>query len=104
MEYKLIITEQAEEQLEACVHYLLYQLKNQQAATHFLNEMEKLYDRLEDNPYQFPKCGDVYLEGRGYREAIIPKMEYLVIYRMENDTVYVLGIFHRLENYRNKIV
>lgn len=46
MEYKLIITERAEELLDGLVHHLLYQLKNEQAAKHLLDEIEKIYNRL----------------------------------------------------------
>lgn len=43
MDYKLIITERAEELLENLVNYLLFKIKNQQAAVHLLNGVERLY-------------------------------------------------------------
>ena len=54
MRYKLIITERAEELLDGLVRYLLYRIKNQQAALHLLESIEKLYDHLEHNPFQYP--------------------------------------------------
>ena len=81
MRYKLIITERAEQILESLVCYLLYHIKSEQAASHFLEQVEELYNRLEENPYQFPECKDEYLLYKGYREALFPHMNYLIIYR-----------------------
>ena len=55
MVYKLIVTERAEEQLDECLYYLVYRLGNNIAAEHLLACIEKAYDRLEENPYQFPE-------------------------------------------------
>ncbi|MBQ4522235.1 MAG: type II toxin-antitoxin system RelE/ParE family toxin [Lachnospiraceae bacterium] len=103
MHYKLIITERAEELLDGLVRYLLYRIKNQQAALHLLESIEKLYDRLEYNPFQYPFCKDEYLLQKEYREAVLTDMNYLVIYKVEDENVYVLGVFHELEQYKNKL-
>lgn len=50
MAYRLMITERAEELLEQLVNYILYKFGNEQAARHLLDDIEQLYDRLEDNP------------------------------------------------------
>ena len=52
----LIITERAEELLDNLVYHLIYRLKNTQAAGHLMNNISAVYDRLEENPYQFPEC------------------------------------------------
>lgn len=103
MAYKLEITERAEQLLDQLVYYLLYRLKNEQAAGHLLDEISKVYDRLEENPYQFTESRDVYLKSKQYREAVTTDMNYAVIFKIEDDTVYVLGVFHGLENYRVKM-
>lgn len=103
MVYKLVITERAEELFDECIYYLIDKLKNKQAAEHLLGSVDKIYNRLEENPYQFPECRDKYLKGLGYREAVVTDMNYLIIFKVENDRVYMLGIFHQLENYRNKM-
>lgn len=103
MAYKSIITDRAEELLDRLVYYLLIDLRNEQAASHLLNGISKLYDRIEDNPLQFPECRDFVLKSKGYREAVLTDMGYLVIFRIEEDTVYIVGVFHELENYSNKV-
>lgn len=103
MVYKLIVTERAEEQLDESLYYLIYRLKNNIAAKHLLTCVEKVYDRLEDNPYQFPECRDTYLKSLKYREVIITDMPYLMIIKVVDSTVYVMGVFHQLEDYGNKL-
>lgn len=102
MIYKLVITERADELLDKLVYYLLYELSNEQAALHLIREIEKLYIRIEDNPFQFPECRDTFLQYLGYHEAVIPGMKYLVIFKISQNKVYILGIFHELENYKEK--
>ncbi|MCH5262441.1 MAG: type II toxin-antitoxin system RelE/ParE family toxin [Lachnospiraceae bacterium] len=94
MAYKLIITEHADELLDNLVYHLLYRLKNQQAAKHLLDEIEEIYNRLENNPRQFRPSQDAYLASMGYHEAIVSQMDYIVIFSINSDTVNVVGIFH----------
>lgn len=35
--------------------------------------------------------------------AIIPKTKYILVFDIREDTVFVLGIFHQLENYWMKV-
>ncbi len=103
MTYKLNITEHAADLLDHLLYHLLYRLKNKQAAKHLLDGIDSVYDRLQVNPYQFSKCQDVFLAKKGYREAIIPQMKYVIIFSVNIDTVYVAGIFHQLEDYQRKV-
>ena len=102
MGYRLIITDRAEELLDGLVNYLLYKIKSQQAAIHLVDNIERLYDRLEENPLQFPLSKDTYLLHKGYREAVLPDMNYILIFKIEGTNVYVLGVFHQLEQYKRK--
>ncbi len=103
MVYRITITVRAEELIDKLVNHLLFEIKSEQAAVHLLNGIEHVYDRLEDNPLQFPICRDVYLESKGYREDIIPEMDYLIIFQVVNDEVIIMGAFHQLENYQIKL-
>lgn len=103
MAYKLVITEHADKLLDNLIHHLLYQLKNEQAAKHLLNGIENIYERLEKNPLQFPLSRDTYLANKDYHEAIVPQMDYVIVFDIKTDVVNVIGIFHQLENHQNKI-
>ena len=85
------------------VYHLIYRLKNIQAAKHLLDCIDEIYDRLEVNPFQFTECRDLYLAKKGYREAVVPQMNYIIIFDVRDDVVNVVGIFHWLENYQNKL-
>ena len=58
---------------------------------------------MEENPYQFPECRDCFLKSKGYCEVIVADMKYLLIFKVENKNVYVMGVFHGLEDYKYKI-
>jgi plasmid stabilization system protein ParE len=103
MAYKLMITDRAEELLDQLVNYILFKFNNQSAAKHLLDGIEQLYNRLEDNPYQFADSRDSMLKSQGYKEAVVKDMDYILIFRIDGDIVYVLGIFHQLENYKDKL-
>lgn len=103
MAYNLLITEHADEQLDHVLHYLIDRLKNEQAARHLIDEMNRIYDRLEENPFQFPLSKDIHLANKGYHEAVVSQMNYIVIFGIKRDVVNVVGIFHQMENYQKKL-
>ncbi len=103
MAYKLNVTEHAGELLDNLVYHLIYCLKNEQAAKHLLDSIDVIYDRLENNPFQFVECRDAYLARKGYREAVVPQMNYIIIFDVRADVVNIVGVFHQLENYQNKL-
>ena len=90
MSYRLNITKNADELVDHLVYYLIYCLKNKQAARHLLDGIDGIYDRLETNPFQFPLSRDAYLANKGYYEAVIPQMDYIVIFDVREDTVNVV--------------
>lgn len=51
MAYRLIITEWAEKLLDNILYHMIYRLKNEQAALHLLDNMERICSRLESNPF-----------------------------------------------------
>ena len=50
-----------------------------------------------------PLSRDAYLASKGYHEAIVPQMEYIVVFSMKADIANVVGIFHQQENYQRKV-
>ena len=99
MAYNLIITDRADELIDERVSYLLTKFKNPQAAAHLLDGISEIYNRMEENPYQFPNSKDSYLLQRGYKEAYVSDMDYKMVFRIDGNDVYVVGPFHDLKNY-----
>lgn len=91
MAYKPVVTEHADELFDRIWRYLIYQLKNEQGAVHLLDEMKGIYDRLEENPLQFPVGRDTYLADKGYYEAVIGRMNYIIVFGIESETVNIVG-------------
>ena len=64
MEYRLVITEHAEELLDNLIYYLLYKLKNEQAAKHLLNGVENVYDGWKQIHSNLQSAGTVIWQVR----------------------------------------
>lgn len=103
MAYDLQIAERANKQIDQLAGYLVNRLQNREAALRFLDGLEGIYQRLEENPYQFPESPDAFLQRHGYREAFMTRMNYRLIFRVAGQTVYVVGVFHMRENYVVKL-
>ena len=103
MVYKLVVTEEMERLLDEHIGYLLKEFKSSQAATHLLDGVEEIYGYLENNPYLYRESQDLFLNSFHYREANVKGMDYIIIYKILEDTVYILGIFNCLENYSQKM-
>lgn len=44
-----------------------------------------------------------FLKSRGYKEALIFEMNYKLVFRITGHIVYIVGLFHNLEDYTSKI-
>jgi len=105
MHYKLIITERSEELLDNIINYIINKLKNPQAAKNLIIGIENVYSNLEYNPEIYAYSEDHFMKSRGYRKAVIPNYNYVIIFRIdkEKNTIYIMGYFHALELYKNKL-
>ncbi len=102
MGYELMITEQAANLLDNLLYYLSTRFGSQ-SVEHLLKGVSSVYDCLERNPYQFPQCEDYFLNRRGYRKAKVPDMAYVLLFHIEQNKVYVMGVYHELEKYEGKL-
>ena len=103
MSYKVTVTDEMERLLDEHVGYLIKEFKSNQAAAHLLEVVEEIFDYLENNPQIYRESQEPLLQSFHYREAPVKGMDYVIIYRIFQDTVYILGIFNCLENYSDKM-
>lgn len=96
---KLNISKSAHQDLERIVSYIIVKLASPMAATHFLDQIEKSYDYLKNNPYMYAKCQNIRLEKEGYRK--IPIKNYLLVYKVteEDKIVNILRFFYGPQDY-----
>lgn len=103
MVYKVNIMKSAETDLEMFIAYLLFEKKNEQAAQNVLNDFEQTKDILSHIAGSLKVCDNERLKELEYRRINFQNHRYFMLYRVENDTVYVDGIFHELQDYENKL-
>jgi plasmid stabilization system protein ParE len=51
--------------------------------------LNEAFDKLEQQPYYYFK-----INGK-YRKIVIPSFPYMVVYRIEEQTVIVIAVFHQ---------
>lgn len=102
MEFKIIYSKRAKLQLDNCLLYLSEVLNNKKAAEKLIMLVEDVLIRLEDNPYEFPLYDNENCESKDYHVASLIKMQYKIIYKIENDKVFIVGFFSNLEDFKSK--
>ena len=103
MDYKVIFTENTMEDMDSIVEYLLFHLRNKQAACHFIDSIENGKFVLSNSAESFQLCLIPRLQSKGYRRLNLDKTQYFLLYRTENSIVFVDGIYHQFQDYENKI-
>jgi len=104
MDYKVIITEDAEADMDKFVQYLLFEKKNEQAAANLLDDFEATVATLAHAAEKLKMCENPHLKDLGYRRINFMSHRYFMLYRVEGDMVFVDNIFHELQDYENKMI
>lgn len=101
MEFKVVLTDRAQLDFRNIIHYLLYELRNKQAAMNVTDDMENTIERLSYMASGLKLCDDPGLHALGYHTIHFKRHNYFMLYRMQDDTVYVDAIYHDLQNYED---
>jgi addiction module RelE/StbE family toxin len=99
MAYKLIVTKDAHADIDETVLYISQQLGNTPAALAFLDDIEKSYANIVENPRMYALCNDERLRAKRYRK--IPIKNYLIFYRVEENpkTVIIVRVIYAARDY-----
>ena len=103
MDYKIVLMSGAEEDLDSFITYLLFEKKSDQVARNLLNDFEATKTSLSNVAGSLKLYDNPKLRKIGYRRINFLSHWYFMLYRIENDTVYVDSIFHELQDYENKM-
>ena len=98
MVYNIEVTDRSEKQIENAIQYLAVNLKSIQAAKNLMEYINQAFALLEAFEASFSFCEDSYLASKGYRKFALKKHDYLIIYRVEENTIYLVGFFPMLED------
>lgn len=104
MEYKVVITLDAEEDLEGFIKYLLLEKKSEQAASNVLNDFEVTKQNLSRVAGSLKLCDNPILKQLGYRRINFLSHRYFMLYRVENNIAIVDNIFHEIQDYEKKMM
>lgn len=103
MDYKVVVTVDAEEDLDNYIKYLLYEKKSTQAAKNVLDDFEATKENLKYVAGSLKLCDNLRLNQLGYRRINFLNHRYFMLYRIVDNVVYIDNIFHDLQDYENKI-
>nr|QGT51086.1 hypothetical protein Firmicute1046_1620 [uncultured Firmicutes bacterium] len=99
MKYDVIVSDEAHNDIDNVLNYIVNLLKNPIAAKNLLGKIEESYVDLADNPFMYAHCHNSRLHNDGYRKVVINN--YVLIYRIDEakNFVYVVRFFYGRQNY-----
>lgn len=103
MDYKVVVTKGAEEDLERFIKYLIIEKKSMQAAKNLLNDYDVTIESLKHVAGSLKLCDNPRLRQLEYRRINFLNHRYFMLYRIVNNVVFVDNIFHELQDYENKM-
>ena len=103
MDYKVVVTKDAEEDLERFIKYLIIEKESLQAAENLLNDFDATTESLKHVAGSLKLCDNPELHQLEYRRINFLNHRYFMLYRIVDDVVFVDNIFHELQDYENKM-
>lgn len=97
-QYKIEITDLAEQDLENAGDYIAYELKNPSAAENTVSGIRKQINSLVDFPERNELDEDEVLAQLGVRKDYY--RNYKIYYIISEDTIYIVRILHMLVDSR----
>lgn len=97
MDYKVVVTRDAAEDLERFIQYLLTEKES------VLNDYDATIESLKYVAGSLKLCDHPELRRLGYRRINFLNYRYFMLYRIVDDVVFVDNIFHELQDYENRM-
>lgn len=104
MAYKVVLTEDAEADLDELIGYLMNVKKNPQAAAAVMYDFRETFGVLKEIAGSLRLCENPRLKDLGYHRINFQRHRYFMMYRIAGDTAYVDDIFHELQDYENSMI
>ncbi|HJC75511.1 MAG TPA: type II toxin-antitoxin system RelE/ParE family toxin [Candidatus Mediterraneibacter faecavium] len=103
MDYEVILTTDAENDLNEFLEYLLFEKQSEQAAKNLLDDFEQTMQTLQMVAGSLKDCENPRLRERGYKRIDFISHRYFMLYRIEGNKAIIDSIFHELQDYENRI-
>lgn len=104
MSYKVTFTDTAEKQAQRILDYLFFELKNTQAAYNVEQDMKETVKRLTHVAGSLKLCDNPRLRALKYRIIHFKYHRYFMLYKIVERQVYIVGVYHDLQDYEQKIL
>ena len=96
MDYSIVVTNDAEDDLNRVIQYLLFEKKSKQAAKDVLDDFEKTKEKLKNVAGSLKLCDNPRLKILGYHRINFLKHRYFILYRIESNLVFIDNIFFHI--------
>lgn len=103
MDYEVVVTSDAKEDIERFIEYLILEKKSIQAAENVLNDYDATIESLKHVAGSLKLCDNPMLRQLEYRRINFLNHRYFMLYRVVDNKVFVDNIFHELQDYENKM-
>ena len=80
MDYKVVVTSDAEEDFDRFIQYLLFEKKNEQAARNILDDFEYTLNCLKNVAGSLSLCENQRLRALGYHRINFLRHRYFMLY------------------------
>lgn len=101
MNYKVILSNFAKEQLDNILFYIYMTLGNEPAAKSVLQDAEKTIQKLAQVGGSLKLCEEPALAQYGYRKIHFASHRYIMLYTVNKKEIHIDRIYHELEDYQN---
>ncbi len=102
-QYRVKVTDDAKADLRRYRDYLIKNKKSPQAARNVVLDFRETRQKLENTAGSLADPESHKLVERGLKRINFSRHDYFLLYRIENDIVYITNMFHSLEDYENKL-
>lgn len=101
--YKVIVAPEAEGQMKRYLAYILFVFQREDAYESVKADYRKTLKRLGDIAGSIEDPPDKKLADRGLKKITFKSHDYVMLFRVKDDTAEVAKIFHTREDYQNKL-
>jgi plasmid stabilization system protein ParE len=103
MEYNVVLSDLAQEQYDNILDYIYNTLRNPQATQSVMQDFDRTRELLKTQACSFGYCNSKRLRDLKFHKLHFLKHRYIFVYRINDDTVVIEGIYHELQDYENSI-
>lgn len=103
MVYDVVVTQEAEEDLDQFLNYLIHEKGNLEAAKNVLDDFDNTVATLKLVAGSLKLCDNPRLHKLNYRRMNFLKHRYFMLYRVVDNIVYVDNVFHELQDFESRM-